>query len=270
MPIGSGTGCVDARSISSLLGDRSDTFLRRASSGPTPGSHGTAGGGTRVTPGWPGPHTGGVPSASSVLAFAVASVVIVAIPGPSILFTIGRALSAGRRAALLTVLGNAGGILTQIVAIAVGLGPVVASSATAYTVLKLAGAAYLVWLGVQTFRARHTLAGSMTGALPPTRAAGAIRAGFLVGVTNPKSLVFFMALLPQFVDPARPVATQLLVLGGVFAVIALALDGSLALAASRFREWFASSPRRLARVGGAGGLMMVGLGAGLVVTGRSD
>ncbi len=231
---------------------------------------GPCGGETGVTPGWLRPHTGRVPSLSSVLAFALASVVIVAIPGPSILFTIGRALSAGRRAALLTVLGNAGGILTQIVAIAVGLGPIVAASVPAYTVLKMAGAAYLVWLGVQSFRARHALAASMTGPLPTARAAGAIRAGFLVGVTNPKSLVFFMALLPQFVDRSRPVASQLLVLGAVFAVVALAMDGSLALAASRFREWFASSPRRLARVGGAGGLMMVGLGAGLLVTGRPD
>ncbi|MGG5260741.1 LysE family translocator [Phycicoccus avicenniae] len=211
-----------------------------------------------------------MPSLSSVLAFALASVVIVAIPGPSVLFTIGRALSAGRRAALLTVLGNAGGILTQIVAIAVGLGPVVASSAAVYTGLKLVGAGYLVWLGVQSFRHRGDLADSLAGELPVAPAAHAVRAGYLVGVTNPKSLVFFMALLPQFVDPGRPVAAQLLVLGAVFAVIALVMDGSVALAASRFRDWFASSPRRMARVGGTGGLMMVGLGAGLIVTGRPD
>ncbi len=89
-------------------------------------------------------------------------------------------------------------------------------------------------------------------------------------MTNPKSLVFFMALLPQFVDRSGPVALQLLVLGAVFAVVALAGDGAVALAASRFREWFASSPRRMERVGGVGGLMMVGLGTGLLVTGRPD
>lgn len=216
------------------------------------------------------PDTGGVPSPSSVLAFALASVVIVAIPGPSVLFTIGRALSAGRRAALLTVLGNAGGILTQIIAIAVGLGPLVASSAAVYTALKLVGAGYLVWLGVQSIRHRKDFAESLAHGLPAAPASHAVRAGYVVGVTNPKSLVFFMALLPQFVDTSRPVAAQLLVLGAVFAVIALVMDGSLALAAARFREWFASSPRRMERVGGTGGLMMVGLGAGLLVTGRPD
>lgn len=211
-----------------------------------------------------------MPSVATVLAFALASVVIVAIPGPSVLFTIGRALAAGRRTALLTVLGNAGGILTQIVAIAVGLGPLVASSATAYTALKVVGALYLVWLGVQAIRGRRALTGAADRLPQRAPTAGAVRAGYLVGVTNPKSLVFFMALLPQFVDPARPVAAQLLVLGAVFAVIALVMDGSLALAAARFRDWFASSPRRLERVGGTGGLVMVGLGAGLLVTGRPD
>ncbi|WP_030527110.1 LysE family translocator [Phycicoccus jejuensis] len=211
-----------------------------------------------------------MPSAATVLAFALASVVIVAIPGPSVLFTIGRALSAGRRAALLTVLGNAGGILTQIVAIAVGLGPLVASSAAVYTGLKLVGAGYLVYLGVQSVRHRRDLAAALSSGLPPAPASHAVRAGYVVGVTNPKSLVFFMALLPQFVDRTGPVALQLLVLGAVFAVVALAGDGAVALAASRFREWFASSPRRMERVGGVGGLMMVGLGTGLLVTGRPD
>ncbi len=216
------------------------------------------------------PDTGEVPTPTTVLGFALASVVIVAIPGPSVLFTIGRALSAGRRAALLTVVGNAGGILTQIAGIAVGLGPLVASSVAAYTALKLLGAGYLVWLGVQSIRNRRALAESLAAGLPAAPAARAVRAGYVVGVTNPKSLVFFMALLPQFVDPGRPVAGQLLVLGAVFAVIAVVMDGTVALAAARFREWFASSPRRMERVGGTGGLMMVGLGAGLLVTGRPD
>lgn len=211
-----------------------------------------------------------MPSVATVLAFALASVVIVAIPGPSVLFTIGRALAAGRRAALLTVLGNAGGILTQIVAIAVGLGPLVASSAAVYTGLKLVGAGYLVYLGVQSVRHRRDLAAALSSGLPAAPASHAVRAGYVVGVTNPKSLVFFMALLPQFVDRTGPVALQLLVLGAVFAVVALAGDGAVALAASRFREWFASSPRRMERVGGVGGLMMVGLGTGLLVTGRPD
>lgn len=219
----------------------------------------------------PVPDTGAVPTASTLLAFALASALIVAIPGPSVLFTIGRALSSGRRTALLTVVGNAAGILTQICGLAVGLGPLIAASATAYTALKLVGAGYLVWLGIQAIRSRRALSEAFAAGVP-TRAATlhAVRAGYVVGVTNPKSLVFFAALLPQFVDPGKPVGTQLLVLGSVFAVLAVIGDGSVALAASRARDWFARSPRRMERVGGVGGLMMVGLGTGLVLTGRPD
>ncbi|WP_245862186.1 LysE family translocator [Phycicoccus duodecadis] len=212
-----------------------------------------------------------MPSVPTVLAFALASAVIIAIPGPSILFTIGRALSSGRREALLTVAGNALGVQTQIIGLAVGLGPVIAASAAAYTVLKVVGALYLVWLGVQALRHRRESAAALVGAVPQaTPTLHALRTGFVVGVTNPKSFVLLAAVLPQFVDPAGQVGLQLLVLGPVFAVIALVGDGTVALLASRFRDWFAGSPRRMERVGGAGGLMMVGLGAGLLVTGRPD
>ena len=212
-----------------------------------------------------------MPSPSTVLAFALAAAVITAIPGPSVLFTIGRALSAGRREALLAVAGNALGILTQIVALAVGLGPVIAASASAYTAMKVVGALYLVWLGVQALRHRHRTAAALTGgATPPAAVLHAVRTGYVVGVTNPKSLVLLAAVLPQFVDRSGSVALQLLVIGPVFAVIAFAGDSLVALLAARFRRWFAHSPRRMERVSGAGGLMMVGLGAGLLVTGRPD
>ena len=111
-----------------------------------------------MRPGLARSHTGRVPSPATVLAFALASVVIIAIPGPSILFTIGRALSAGRREALLTVAGNALGVQTQIIGLAVGLGPLIAASAAAYTVLKVLGAGYLVCLGVQAVRHRRATA----------------------------------------------------------------------------------------------------------------
>jgi threonine/homoserine/homoserine lactone efflux protein len=212
-----------------------------------------------------------VPTPSTVLAFALASAVIIAIPGPSILFTIGRALSSGRREALLTVAGNALGVQTQIIGLALGLGPVIAASASAYTVLKVVGALYLVWLGVQAIRHRRATAALLVGGVPTTTPTmHALRNGFVVGVTNPKSFVLLAAVLPQFVDPSGQVGLQLLVLGPVFAVIALVGDGTVALLASRFRDWFARSPRRMERVGGAGGLMMVGLGTGLLVTGRPD
>ena len=197
------------------------------------------------------PHTGRMPSVSTLAAFAVASVIIIAIPGPSVLFTIGRALSAGRREALLTVVGNALGILTQICALAIGLGPLIAASTVAYTALKVVGAGYLIWLGVQAIRNRRALATAFEAGVPVTAPSlHAVRAGYVVGVTNPKTIVFFAALLPQFV------------------VLALLMDGAVALVASRARDWFASSPKRMERVGGAGGLMMLTLGGGLLLTGR--
>ena len=96
----------------------------------------------------------------------------------------------------------------------------------------------------------------------------AVRAGYVVGVTNPKTIVFFAALLPQFVVQTSAVLPQLVALGAVFAVLALLMDGAVALVASRARDWFASSPKRMERVGGAGGLMMLTLGGGLLLTGR--
>ena len=213
-----------------------------------------------------------MPSSAHLLAFAMTSVVIVLIPGPSLLFTIGRAISAGRRDALLTVVGNALGLYTQILGVSLGLGPVIAASATAYTVLKVVGACYLVWLGVQAWRHRRE-AGADLAVLdrPGKPSHHAVRDGYLVGLTNPKTIVFFAALLPQFVDHGTgPVWTQFAVLGLVFMVIGIVGDGSFALLAGRARDWFARSPQRMERIGGGGAAMMVALGVGVLFTGRPD
>ena len=223
----------------------------------------------------------GVPRGSLLLAFLATAAVIVAIPGPSLLFTIGRALTVGRRAALLTVVGNALGLLVQSLLVAVGLGAVLAASAAAYTIVKLAGAAYLVYLGVQAIRHRGELAGALlaarSGGGEPVAAQGSDRSrsdrssllqGLTVGLTNPKTLVFLSSLLPQFVDPASAPQPQILALGAVFAAMALAGDSVWALAAGRARDWFARSPRRLARLGVGGGALMIGLGVSVAVAGR--
>lgn len=213
-----------------------------------------------------------MPSTAHLLAFAMTSVVIVLIPGPSLLFTIGRALSAGRRDALLTVLGNALGLYTQILGVALGLGPVIGASATAYTVLKVIGAGYLVWLGIQTWRHRRESARDLTALDRPAKPSRhAIRDGYLVGLTNPKTIVFFAALLPQFVDHAAgPAWSQFAILGLVFMAIGLIGDGSVALLAGRARDWFARSPKRMERIGGTGGVMMLALGVGVLFTGRPE
>jgi threonine/homoserine/homoserine lactone efflux protein len=211
-----------------------------------------------------------VPSVETLLTFGLAGVVLVVIPGPSVLFIVGRALAHGRRAALTSVAGNTTGAALVVVVVALGYGVVAAQSVAVFTVLKLVGAAYLVYLGVHTYRTRGDLIAALGRG-----SAGADRRlywqGVIVGCTNPKVLIFFAAVLPQFVDTGAGGATsQMLVLGLVFAVLAAVLDSLWGLAAGAARDWFATSPGRLRRVGGTGGIMMILMGGTLALTGRRD
>jgi threonine/homoserine/homoserine lactone efflux protein len=211
--------------------------------------------------------------ASHVLAFAAVVTVLIAIPGPSVLFTVSRALTVGRRAALLTVIGNELGLCVQVVAVAFGVGAVVQRSAQVITVIKLAGAVYLVFLGVQAIRHRRSMAEALAARVTPVRPWRAIRDGFAVGVANPKTIVFFVVGLPAFTTTAPghlPVPAQMLILGSLFPVIALVLDSAWAAIAGTVRQWLVASPRRLALIGGTGGLVMIGLGVSLAATGRKD
>jgi threonine/homoserine/homoserine lactone efflux protein len=210
-------------------------------------------------------------SAEHLTAFLALAFVLIVIPGPSVLFVIGRALAYGRRAALITVLGNTAGAYLAVLLVALGVGSVVERSLVAFTVLKLAGAAYLIFLGVQAFRHRRRLVATEAepGALRPAwRTAWE---GVVVGISNPKTFVFYAAVLPQFVDRrSGSVPAQMLLLGLCFVLMALICDGLWGLTAATARDWFARSPRRLAAVGGTGGLAMVGLGATVALTGRKD
>ena len=202
-----------------------------------------------------------------VLGFGLAAFILIAIPGPSVVFTIGRALAYGRAVALATVVGNSLGLLVIVVLVALGLGVVVQESIEVYTVLKLLGAVYLVWLGVQAIRHRHDFHLDSTAAVGPrvsfTRA---MRQGFVVGVTNPKAFMILGAVLPQFVDRGEGhVQTQMLLLGLLAFTIGLLSDSLWALIASQLRAWFAQSRRRGEAVGAAGGVSMIGLGVGLAV-----
>ena len=201
-----------------------------------------------------------MPSSSQWVAFLLASILFIQVPGPSLLFTIGRALTVGRREALLSVIGNALGVTAQVALVAVGLGAVVAASATAYTAVKVAGAAYVIWLGVQAIRHRSD-ARLALAASAPVRRGHPVRIGFTVGATNPKTIVFFVAFLPQFTDPGGPVAIQTMLLGLVFGLLAAASDSVWAVVAGTARDWFARRPTRLDTLSAAGGTMMVGLGA---------
>lgn len=198
----------------------------------------------------------------NLVAFTLASVVIIVIPGPSVLFVIGRSIALGRRAGVLSVVGNSLGTVPAVVAVAFGVGAIVASSVVAFTVIKIAGAVYLVWLGVQAIR--HRRDGAAIAAVGGRSAWTLLRQGIAVGMTNPKTIAFFVAVLPQFVSPAAgPVWAQLLVLGLLFQVLALLCDSAWALAAGTARAWFARSPRRISGLAGAGGVMMIGLGGAL-------
>jgi threonine/homoserine/homoserine lactone efflux protein len=206
-----------------------------------------------------------------LLAFTITALVLIAIPGPSVLFTVSRAMSLGRVAGVATVAGNTVGAFTQVVAVAFGLGPLVERSVALFTVLKLAGAAYLVYLGVQAIRHRRSLAEALGAEVERKTAVRLVVDGFTVGVTNPKVIVFFAAILPQFVDrQSGDVPIQIIMLGAIFAGIALISDSAWALAAGTARAWLASSPRRLALIGGVGGLAMIGIGARLAFAGRPD
>ena len=206
-------------------------------------------------------------SLEQLLTFALASVLLTLIPGPTVLFVIGRSLSLGRRAGLLSVVGNTLGLLPVVVAVALGVGALVAESVVVFTAVKVVGAAYLIYLGVQAVRHR----GADAEALPTTSRSTLriVRDGFMVGVSNPKAVVFLAAVLPQFVDhSAGGITGQLLALGLVFMVVALVSDGTYAYAAGTARNWFSSSPRRLSRMQASGGLMMIGLGGSLALTGQ--
>jgi len=207
---------------------------------------------------------------SNLLAFSLAAVILIAVPGPSVLFVIGRSLALGWKGGVLTVLGNAAGQLVQVAAVALGVGIVVAQSVVLFSLVKLAGAAYLVYLGIKSIRRRreHHSPERQPVSASPLRL---MSEGLVVGVTNPKSVVFFVAVLPQFVDyPSGAIPFQLALLGVVFLLIALVSDSLWAVAAGSARQWFARSPRRISAMEATGGALMIGLGGTLALTGTKS
>jgi threonine/homoserine/homoserine lactone efflux protein len=159
----------------------------------------------------------------------------------------------------------------QVVAAAFGMGAVVERSALAFTVVKYLGAAYIVYLGVQAIRHRNSMAEALDQRIAPTSPLQAARDGFFVGATNPKTIVILVTVMPGFAVPAAGnLPLQLVVLGALFPVAALVLDSCWAFVAGTGRDWFARSPRRMAAIGGTAGLVMIGIGASIALTGRKD
>jgi len=208
-------------------------------------------------------------SPAQLAGFTVASLILIVIPGPGVLFVVGRALAHGRRSALATACGHAAGNYVVAACVAVGLGTLLERSAMVFVTVKIAGAAYLIWLGIQAIRHRKSLASAFAAAAEPREGWRALRDGVVVGVTNPKSYILFGAILPQFVNRAAGhVPGQMLLLALVSVMIGAVSDCAWGFAASAVRNWFARSPRRFELVGGAGGLAMIGVGVTVALTGR--
>jgi threonine/homoserine/homoserine lactone efflux protein len=196
---------------------------------------------------------------------------LIVVPGPNVLFVVSRSLQLGRLAGIAAVIGGQTGVYVQVIAIALGIGALVERSVTILVFVRLAGAAYLIYLGVQAIRHRTSLAAILDGRVPPAGRRRMLRDGFVVGITNPKAIVFFAAVLPQFASPAAGhLPVQLLTLGAIFVAIALISDSMWAIAAGTARTWFTRSPRRMALIGGTSGLVMIGIGASLALTGGKD
>jgi threonine/homoserine/homoserine lactone efflux protein len=200
------------------------------------------------------------------LLFLAAAVLIAVTPGPGILYVAARTLAGGREEGLASSLGTGMGGLVHVVAGSVGLSALVLASAEAFMALKIVGAVYLFWLGLKTVREARV-------ALPPhVQATGSRRAfheGILVEALNPKTAAFFLAFIPQFVDPTQSVAAQFVILGIISAALNTAADGVVVYAAARARSGFTRSARLIQRIREGSGVVMCGLGASLLLARRS-
>jgi threonine/homoserine/homoserine lactone efflux protein len=205
---------------------------------------------------------------SNLWEYILTSMVIIVAPGPSVLFIIARAIAWGRMTAIFTVLGNATGVYILSVLVAVGLGPLVQRSDLAYSAIQWGGGVYLIYLGVDALRQRHIHAQEMAkgkGAHPTPLSSA--RDGFLVGILNPKTLVFFAAVLPQFIDRDRGnVTAQLLLLGAIFCVMATISDGTWGVVAGTARNWLSGEASRLVALRIAGGIVMIILGLLVIIS----
>ena len=208
-----------------------------------------------------------MPDSWSLLGFVAAALVLLLTPGPGVLYVVARSVEQGRRAGLVSVLGLSAGALVHVGAAAAGISAILLASATAFGVVKALGAAYLIYLGIRTLLGRRSAANVEVSTSRTLHRL--FRDGVLVSVLNPKIALFFLAFLPQFVDPhGASVPQQIVVLGLVYVSLALVTDGGYALLASRLRGWLGTRglhgplPRYLC------GSVYLGLGISTALTGR--
>jgi threonine/homoserine/homoserine lactone efflux protein len=200
---------------------------------------------------------------SRIWEYFIAAVVIVLAPGPSVLFVIARAIAWGRATAVATVLGNVTGAFTLSVVVAVGLGPILQRSEIAFISVQVLGGLYLVYLGITAIKHSQIHANDITnqGDIRPSKWRS-MREGFWVGALNPKGMVFFAAILPQFVDrEAGNITSQLILMGAIFALLALFFDSGWGILAGTIRNWLATELKRLVLMRMTGGVVMIILGS---------
>ena len=210
-----------------------------------------------------------MPEPGTLALFSLAALALIVVPGPAVIYVVSRGVDQGRRAALVSALGIEAGGLVHVAAAALGLSALIVSSATAFTVLKYAGAAYLIVLGLRELRGR--VPRDRSDEAEPARLRRLFWQGVLVNALNPKAALFFLAFLPQFVDPARgPVVGQVLVLGAVFIAVAFVSDGAWGLAAGTFGPRLKESVRRRVQRWGSGSVFVaLGIGTALSTTRRA-
>jgi threonine/homoserine/homoserine lactone efflux protein len=204
-----------------------------------------------------------VPSPGSLALFAAASLALAVVPGPAVLYIVAQSVDQGRLAGLFSAAGIAVGGLVHVVAATIGLSSLLASSATAFTIVKYAGAAYLILLGIRRVLTREELEDEMVRS--PQTPRRLFVNGVVVNVLNPKTALFFLAFLPQFVDPEAGAAwLQILALGLMFVAIALCSDSLWALAAGTLGSWLRRSSWYLGVKRWVTGTVFIGLGLSTV------
>ncbi len=204
---------------------------------------------------------------SRLTEYVIAAMIIILAPGPSVLFVIARAIAWGRKIAVFTVAGNVSGSFVLSTFVAFGLGPILQRSELAYTLVQWGGGLYLIYLGIDAIKHRKIQAAQMTNQRANSpKAFTCIRDGFWVGALNPKAVVFYAAVLPQFIDRDRgQVTSQLILLGAVFSVLAFVSDASWGLLAGTARNWLGNAPDRLEKLRATGGSIMIILGLSVLV-----
>lgn len=208
-----------------------------------------------------------MPELDVLVVFFAAAVALGFAPGPDNIFVLTQSALHGRLAGLVVTLGLCTGLIVHTAAVAFGVAALFAASATAFTALKLIGAAYLLYLAWQAVRAgKSALSGDAHGEPSLWQL---YRRGIVMNLTNPKVAIFFLAFLPQFANPqCGPLATQLLVLGGVFILSTILVFGMVSLAAGSLGDWLKRSPRAQAVLNRIAAVVFVGLAARLVATQR--